>query len=365
MGSNPNNTFLLQRNGSQLIVKPVQNAPHIDQPPKTRAQLNVNHIDNKFTLQNEGYKEFDSFFDDFVCSVRSMNLPEKSTDKFFSHVERFVLNCQKLCKNLSPKDRQDEISSIVSLVTEYAVNKLKGRNTAAKRRRFLKSRVSYVEPIESAIGLAWKSKGACGQEIVDHKLIQTTYQYVPILDTLKSLFMNPDFNRMYFDFNENRKHVCSDGIYEDFCCGSIYKQSSFFTKTTLQIQLAVDDFEPCESLKSKKGLHKMCGVYMEVRNIHPELRSKLCNKLLVAMVNTQNLKGQNVSFDNIARRIVSELRILESNGIKIVSGKVLKGALINISADNLGANSIMGFVECFNAIFFAGYASAAKVNARI
>lgn len=224
MGSKPNNTFLLRRDGNQLIVKPVQNPQaHINQPSKTSAQLNVNHTNNKFTLQNEGYKEFDSFFEDFVSSVRLMKLPEKSTDKIFSHVERFVLNCQKLCENLSPKHRQDEINSVVSLATVYAVKKLKGRNTAAKRRQFLKSRESYVEPVESAIGLTWKSKGACGREIVEHRLIQTTYQYVPILDTLKSLFMNPDFNKMYFDFNENRKHVCSDGIYEDFCCGSIYK----------------------------------------------------------------------------------------------------------------------------------------------
>lgn len=124
--------------------------------------------------------------------------------------------------------------------------------------------------------------------------------------------------------------------------------------------MAVDDFEPCESLKSKKGLHKMCGVYMEVRNIHPELRSKLCNKLLVAMVNTQNSKGKNVSFDNVALKIVSDLRILESDGIKIASGKVLMGALINISADNQGANSIMGFVECFNAHFYCRICECTK-----
>lgn len=342
MNSKSSYTFELQREGKKIIAKPLHSAS-IAKPTSVRAQINVNHINNKFTLQNEPCREFDVFFESFVSNIRSMNIPEKSMDTFFCVCEDLVQNCQNLYKKLTPKEHEIEMCNVISTGTDYVTDKLKSRNTSTKRHNYTKNRLSYVKSTETAIGLTWKSQVNCGQEIVNHTLTQTTYQYVSLIDTLKSLFLNADFKKMYFDFNESKKHVCRDGVYEDFCCGSIYKENSHFNPTTLQIQLGIDDFEPCNALKSKSGLHKMCGVYMEVRNIHPELKSKICNIHLVAIANVQNLKGGDASFDIIAKRIVAELKLLETTGIRIDSGENLKGALINISADNLGANSVLGF----------------------
>lgn len=74
----------------------------------------------------------------------------------------------------------------------------------------------------------------------------------------------------------------------------------------------------------------MCGVYMEVRNISPEIRSKICNIFLVAIANTQDFKTRDASFDTIAQKMVKELKILESVGLEVAPGEVLKCALINI-----------------------------------
>lgn len=165
-----------------------------------------------------------------------------------------------------------------------------------------------------------------------------------------SLFKNDCFNKSYFDFNENCKHTCSDDVYEDFCCGSIYKQNDIFEPTTIQLQLGIDEFEPCNALKTKAGLHKMYAVYFQINNIDPMIKSKLGNIHLVALAKSTDLKAGDA--DKIANKIVEELKLLETEGITIKSGRNLKAVLTNICSDNLGANSTFGFVECFNARYF-------------
>lgn len=136
------------------------------------------------------------------------------------------------------------------------------------------------------MALNWKSKKECGNDLVDHKLVQSTYQYVSVIGKIRSLFKNDQFNKSYFDFNNNNKHVCADGVYEGFCCG-------------------------CKSTDLKAGdAHK------------------------------------------IAKKIVDELILLETEGITLDSDKNLKAVLTNVCSDNLGANSTFGFVECFSARYY-------------
>lgn len=145
----------------------------------------------------------------------------------------------------------------------------------------------------------------------------------------------------------------TDSIYQDFCCGNNSKKFEiFYSKYTLQIQLGIDDFEPCNALKSKAGNHKMCGIYFQLRNIPEYCRSKLSNIFLVALVKTQDVKDSKKLYDDVFNCIVNDLKILETNGIVVCSNINLKGALVNISCDNLGANSVFGLTESFNSHFY-------------
>lgn len=216
-------------------------------------------------------------------------------------------------------------------------------------------------PKEIPIGLKWRSKKEAGNDIVDHKLIQTSFQYVSITDSLTALFKNSEFKKMYFQYNEREKHVCTDSIYRDFCCGSNSKKFEIFaSKNTIQIQLGIDDFEPCNALKSKAGKHKMCGIYFQIRNIPEFCRSKLSSIFLVALVKTEDVKNNEKLYDCVFKRIVDDLKFLETDGIQISSDINLKGALINISCDNLGANSVFGFAESFNCHFYCRMCESSK-----
>lgn len=251
---------------------------------------------------------------------------------------------------MMPAQVREEFSIVIDTAKQFVIEKLKSRNTAKKRKKIISSDECHVKPAESAIGLSWKTQIACGNDLPSHQLEQTTYQIISLTETLESIFKNDLFYQHYFDFNENRKHVCTEGVYDDFCCGSIYKENPVFNPTTILLQLGIDDFEPCCALKTKTGSHKMCGVYLEKRNVDPKLKSKLSNIHLVALAKSQDIKSG--GFDKIARKIVDELKTLETVGITLKSGRNLKAILVNISCDNLGANGVLGFVESFAVTYY-------------
>lgn len=71
---------------------------------------------------------------------------------------------------------------------------------------------------------------------------------------------------------------------------------------------------------------------------------------LTSLCETNNFKQESVNFADIARLIVDEIKQLETTGINI-GGNSVKGTLIHVTADNLGANGALGFVESFNSYF--------------
>lgn len=165
--------------------------------------------------------------------------------------------------------------------------------------------------------------------------------------------------------NEIEKHTCQPNVFKDFCCGNIYKQHDVFKfKNTVQLQLGCDEFEPLDYLKSKAGLHKMCGIYLEIRNIAPHCKSKINNHFEVAMVKVADLKQQNCSYDDIVEPIVKELKQLETDGFFIDKSTNLKAVLVGISCDNLGANSLLGFTECFNSHFYCRICECSKLECK-
>lgn len=159
-------------------------------------------------------------------------------------------------------------------------------------------------------------------------------------------------------------HECTDGIYHDFCCGEIFKKHDVFKDPlTIQIQLGIDDFDPGDALKSLAGNQKMCGVYFEIRNVHPHFSSKLNTRNLVALAKVTDLKD-NDSRNIISQCIVKDLASLENVGLELMSVVNLKGVLVNICCDNLGANSVLGLCESFNSEYYCRICECRKIDCR-
>lgn len=281
----------------------------------------------------------------------ALDFTSEKYDKFMKIVENIIAQTKDLCLNLIGDNEKG--SQAVQNGYDFISKKLKVINTLRKLKSYVKSNPFYVEPEELAIGLKWKKpKINTDTNIPNHKLSRSTFQYVSIHKTLKAIFSDESFQNYYIKYNTEEKHVCANGIYRDFCCGSTCQSNEIFDdRLALHLQLGIDDFEICCPLKSKAGIHKICATYFQILNVPLEYRSKLNNMFLVALCTSAYLKPDNRGYNYVAERIVKEIGIIETEGI-IIGDRYVRGSLINIAGDNLGINGVFGFTECFVANYF-------------
>lgn len=354
MNVKPKNKFSLRADGNKFILlQNVNDEQKAAQPPRICNIKADTENPNRFMAQESNYAKFDEFFAIFRHELSSMNMTQKNIDKIYVLSENLVRNTLALCEETNGYSCCEEKKESVSNASKYIIGKLREQNSSLKRKKMAQTNPLYVPTTEVPIGIKWKTKLDAGKEIPSYHIKQTTFQLVSICETVEARFRDEKFKEMYFEYNENLKHKCDGSIFQDFCCGSIYKKHDIFrTKNTLQIRLAIDDFEPCEALKSKSGIHKMCGIYFQIMNVPECYRSRLDNIYLVALVVVEDTKQKLCSYDDVYNCIVNDLRVLETVGVQISPDITLKGTLINISFDNLGGNSVCGITECFIRDFY-------------
>lgn len=304
--------------------------------------------------------EFDSFLKKITHQINSFQLTHKTTDDIFNVISELVKKHTELCVNLLRKQNNCQVESILEL-GKHACAEFEKYNSAYKRLKQYKSDPLYVEPQEMGWGMKWDYKYDANAESQQHFLSQTTFMYVPIIKSLKSLFSNEQFKELYF----SNPHKCTEGIYEKFCCGSVFKNSRFYQENpnAIRLKLSIDDFVVVNGMKSKAKKHKLCGMYMQIENLPQEAQSKLSNMCLVALFNTANMKDDFVGLDDVLDVIVRDISILETNGI-LVDGENLKGTLAECCFDNLGGNELFGLVKCFSVDYFCRHCICTKEEHR-
>lgn len=309
------------------------------------------------------YNKCNEFFNDLAAQVSSLNLTEEKYKQTINIIKNVVEQSKSVCSNLAEKSgvSEEKIDQSIVSGSNYVLKKLNEIDSASKLKKTFEKNPFFVKPIEKAIGLKWKNAKVDQQtQVPDYGLIQSTFQYVPILQTLNALFTNNPFREMYFKYNLHDKHRCEKGVYKQFCCGSVYQSNAVFNDPlALQLQIGTDDFEVCCPIKSKATKHKINATYLHILNIPDEIRSKLDNIFLVSLCGTVNFKSQDYNYEHIAEMIVDEISTLETNGIKVGS-KVIKGSLANIACDNLGAMSVLGFAEGFNTTYYCRHCECSK-----
>lgn len=298
----------------------------------------------------DSYKEFDLCFSKINQNIDSHQFNEKEKNIIYASFKELIEASCKLNRNIV--DLQNgikeakKINELITKAEDYMRNEINVYSTTWRRKKMLEKSPSFVQPQQKAIGVKWDSKIFVNDNIVQHKLKQCEFTYVPIIETLKVFFNDEKFVHAF----ENSEHICRDNHYERFCCGKIAECLDLFNEGSepIRLLLATDEFEPCSALKTKTGLHKICAIYMQIVNLPQKLLSKLENIHLVALCLSDNLKQQFVSLDNILELIVAEVRFLEETGLK-VGDAFIKGTLVHTAFDNLGGNELFGFVKSFNA----------------
>lgn len=152
--------------------------------------------------------------------------------------------------------------------------------------------------------------------LYEHKIRVCEFRYVSVKETLETLFEVPEFREVYFRHNQD--HHCQEGIYEKFCCGSIYRTSEFYRRNpdALRIQLYYDDFTLSSSSKSQATL-KMGALYFTLENIPTYLNSRLENIHLVAIFHAEDIRNFGESFNRVLSPFIQDIIDIHDNGIDI------------------------------------------------
>jgi hypothetical protein len=172
---------------------------------------------------------------------------------------------------------------------------------------------------------------------------QRSYQYVPIAETLKLMLEDSSYQNCATSAKDYR-----DAVHSDIWNSELYKNNAFFLQNPTAIPLILYSDEICitnplSSATAKK--HKMICMYYTLGSVPTWNRTKVDSIQLVMTLRSEDF----ALFKQVKcyRRVVDELKSLESDGILLDGTKQLVG-LLYYASDNLEAHSVGGFSSNFN-----------------
>lgn len=177
---------------------------------------------------------------------------------------------------------------------------------------------------------------------IEYKLDSQSVSYVPILQMLQTILNRADvLNRV----------LCNDQSVNEFKTyrdGTLYQENDFFNTETFRIVLGlyVDEFELANPLGTSRKKHKMFALYWVLANLPSKDRSSLQSIQLAILCRATAVKQH--GYTDILRPLVQDLETLEKHGVYIEQlGDCVKGSVLFVSSDNLGAHSFAGLQESF------------------
>lgn len=256
---------------------------HIQQNVGTSIAMESKKLNSEdsFILLDSSIESHCHFVDSFVESVNHFPMNHMDKDNIYKVCIELIENFAALNKQMFERNPDMTPTNIISSTTHFFKNKLQENSKRYMRDKILHKNKFYVPSEERAVGTRVEMLKEKDNGIEKPVLIQSSLQYVSILSSLKTFFMKQSICELYLSYQND--HKCVDGTYEQFCCGKLFHSNSFFqqNKDALQIQLSIDDFEICNPLGSKKGVHKICGLYFVINNMPAKFNSKLRNIHLI------------------------------------------------------------------------------------
>lgn len=232
-------------------------------------------------------------------------------------------------------------------------------STDHKRLKFLTDSACYVEPIEHVLSVRSDLRFVSSSGYHQATVVEDTMQYIPIELLLGHI--RADLSHAMHKFSLECR---SDDVICHLFDTCSFKKHPFFIQfpDAFALHLYVDGFETTKALGSHTGVHKLEGLYLVVQNFPGELQSRLSSIFLVALWYAQDVKTY--GYENILEPVINSLKQLELElGAAVsIAGQdlLIRAALVLISADNLGFNSLFGFSENFNATRFFSFCECTR-----
>lgn len=320
------------------------------------AQPSIPAVDGDLNEEPSGIDE-DPLGDDGVCDTDKlkqdlrMNLSSlflkmqailhvsnTATQEIVEHLNQVCFLSQPLIKkeiqdilqrngcNLAESALDEVVSGVMdSNVIFTSTSNCAELSTSKRRKIFFEHNYPCVMPIEYQL------------EQLGHSIM-----YVPILRMIQELFKNTDILKIITDPNTN------SGQYASCCNGSYFLENELFSTgdLILPLQLYIDDLEIANPLGTSRKIHKLCAVYWAFANMPPKHRSTLHNIQLALLAKVTDIHKH--GYAAVLAPLLRDVHILEQDGVFIErAGRNVKGTIFCVSADNLAAHGLSGFVESF------------------
>ncbi|XP_028298400.1 uncharacterized protein LOC114460675 [Gouania willdenowi] len=283
-----------------------------------------------------------------------VHVPGTAIDEFLSELSYLSSAIEPLSKDIVSDvfkrhniQVEDSVATIASAVhtsnpISKAVEKGGPLSSTYQRKKYYRNSFNVVEPLTFILnGNKFRS-----------------FQYVPILKSLQQLLSTKGILEKLKENHRGTTDLKRDPTYEykSFKDGNHFLQNKFLNNEELRISIClyVDDFETCNPLGTSRKKHKLCAVYWLLSNLPPGSHSSLSSIYLAVLCKSNDVKT--CGFDKVLEPLLKDLKTLEDHGVYVpLLGTSLKGTVHSVVADNLGAHSISGFIECFSGDYFCRF----------
>ncbi|KAL2101492.1 hypothetical protein ACEWY4_003253 [Coilia grayii] len=228
----------------------------------------------------------------------------------------------------------DEIQSLNPL---KCLSREGSLGTERKRQSFYRKNFAVVEPVEYVLSAQEK---------------QNSFVYVPILQVLHKLLERSEILQTL------QRSSQEEGHYNSFQDGEYFKENKLFNEELgIALGLYIDEFEICNPLGTSKKIHKICGIYWVILNLPIQFRSTLSSIYLAVLCKAIHIKQY--GYSKVFEPLIRDLQYLETTGVFVKRvGSCIKGTVLFVSADNLGAHSLAGYQESFSVDKFCRFCLA-------
>jgi hypothetical protein len=265
----------------------------------------------------------DEIFEDINTLIRINN------NDIINLIDQTRLTYQNDSRSLNiVREHLKDSKTLIQNVHKYSKND-------SKKDKWLKESGFYNMPKEISLS----------NKPLNQNIKEETFQYVPILETIKALLSHPQLNEQYFKekLNDNNKILTyNDSVF--------FKSNQLFRdhENAVQIVLFVDDYDTSNPLGDLRNEKKLTGIYYKIGNFDQSFKSVDYFTQLAIICEAKYIKKY--GFNKVLKPLIEDLKLLETSGIEIEVGgqkTIVKGTISYLSSDNLAANSIGGFVESF------------------
>lgn len=293
-----------------------------------------------------------------------ISIPRSFIQKIINLIKEFLnagfLNILKEFM-FSSSDKNENIEEAKGLI-DFLKTCIEPLDSEYKRLQFFNYSEKYVEPQLKIIGSSSEVSNKNNQTsmILKHR----TCTFIPVSETLNQFLSLPGTLNCIFEYM-NQSYVSKqthnqEPIYHNLLNGSLWEEilQNSLGKKMIPLILYFDDFETSNPLGSHAGVYKVGVVYFTIAALPPQYISRLENIFTCLIFHS----SERYEFGNqaIFNCLLEDLKNLESNGIVINNVKLYFNVILLVG-DNLGVNSVLGFVESFSAHHFCRLCTTSKV----